>query len=454
MTFRKNPIPFVFLLLLLSACGSGGGGTSSIGVERTDPAAGATNVSPTGPIRATFSTPIDPATVNADTFLVTGVSGEVSYQGQTATFTPAAPLAVGQMYHAVLTTGIKDLDGIPLPSNFVWSFSTGQGAGGGSDRVAPEIIAVFPQEDSADAAVDTPVRVIFSESVLAETLRSDTFFIQGVSGQIQYDDATHTATLQPAGPLQPNSPYQVTVTTDVRDKAGNPLMVWKSWSFTTTANSIPAAPAVVSTSPADKEGGVPLNTVVKATFNKEIDPQSLQGKFALQGPGGTEVAATLSYTPNTLTATLVPAAELQSDATYQAIVRKGVADLSGTLLPADVQWSFSTGTTEDRTPPAVIEQLPTGDNVSVRSVVTVRFSEPIKPETLLGHFTVISGGKTVPGWITYDAPTRTARLAPFGVKSNTTYTAVLTHDIEDLAGNHLSHTSWSWKTARRSNDEQ
>ncbi len=332
----------LFFSLVLAACGQ----TATVDpsaprVAETDPAPEATGVPLSASVHATFSGRIDPATMNTDTFIITGVSGEVLYQNQKATFTPSIPLANETTYHAVLTTGIKDLDGIPLASNFIWAFTTSAQSGGETaDQTPPEIRSISPGEGTADAAVDAPIRVVFSESIRPETLHAGTFFVRGVSGEIRYDDAARTATLQPLTPLNLQTQYQATVTTGVTDQAGNPLAAARSWSFTT-------------------------------------------------------------------------------------------------------------GPSADLTPPTVIDRRPTGKDVSIQSVVTVQFSEPIKPETLAGHFTLISRGRSVPGEIRYDEAARTATLTPSRLRHGTDYTVVLTHDVQDVAGNRLEHTSWSWRTENR-----
>jgi hypothetical protein len=44
--------------------------------------------------------------------------------GTTATFTPTGGLQSGNTYTATFTTGVKNVGGIPLASNYVWTFST------------------------------------------------------------------------------------------------------------------------------------------------------------------------------------------------------------------------------------------------------------------------------------------------------------------------------------------
>lgn len=355
---KRSPLPlFLFLFLALTACG--GNGTEDLNgpqVMETNPAPEATGVPLSGQIEATLSKGIDPATVNTDTFILTGVSGAVTYQNGKAVFTPSIPLADGTTYHAVLTTGIRDLDGVPLPENFIWSFTTGATGGGGPDQTPPGL------------------------------------------------------------DLSP--------------------------------------PSIISTVPGDGETGVAVNSAIQAVFNKEIDEQSLPSNFVLQGPGGGEIASSIRYDSGARTATLTPSAALQPETTYQAIVRRRVSDFSGNALAADVRWSFTTIKRDDQTPPGddrpeVIERQPTGIDIPLSSLVTVRFSKAIRPETLAGNFMITTQGRAISAEIGYNISSNTATMIPSRLRHGTTYTVVLTHDIRDLAGNRLEHTSWSFRTVNR-----
>lgn len=358
---NRSPLP-LFLFLALTACG--GDGTENFSgprVMETHPAPGATGVPFSGPIEATLSKGIDPATINTDTFILTGVSGEVTYQNGKAVLTPSIPLADGTTYHAVLTTGIRDLDGVPLPENFIWSFTTGA-AGGVGPNPPPPVLDLSP-------------------------------------------------------------------------------------------------PVILSTAPGDGKTGVAVNSAVQAVFNEEIDEQNLSSNFVLQGPGGGEIASSIRYDSGARSATLTPSATLQPETTYQAIVRRGVSDLNGNALAADVRWSFTTVKRDDPPPPVeedrpeVIERQPIGIDIPLESLVTVRFSKAIRPETLAGNFMITTRGRAISAEIGYDISSNTATMIPSRLKHGATYTVVLTHDIRDLAGNRLEHTSWSFRTVNRSDDD-
>lgn len=98
-------------------------------VLSTNPVSNAVGVCTNG-INATFSTAMNPVTINAANFFVTTaglpVSGTVSLDitGTIATFTPSSSLALSTSYTVTITTGVEDLSGIPLAVNDIWSFTT------------------------------------------------------------------------------------------------------------------------------------------------------------------------------------------------------------------------------------------------------------------------------------------------------------------------------------------
>ena len=71
-------------------------------------------------------------------FSLTGVAGTVTYDvvSQTATFTPSANLAANTTFTITVTTGAKDMGGVPLAAPFHQTFTTGPCKTGGVPPVA------------------------------------------------------------------------------------------------------------------------------------------------------------------------------------------------------------------------------------------------------------------------------------------------------------------------------
>jgi hypothetical protein len=311
------------------------------------PADGAVGVCPGSVVTATFSTAMNPATINTTTFTLTGpglapVTGAVTYVGLTATFTPFTPLALNTVYTATITTGAKDLFGNALASNFVWSFKTAS-----APCVGPSVISVTPPNGTAGVCPSSVVTATFSEAMNPATINTTTFTLTGpgltpVAGVVTY--AASTATFTPSSPLALSTVYIATITTGAKDLAGNALASNFVWGFT-TANT-PCAPIVISVAPADGAVGICPGTVVTATFNEAMNPATINTTtFTLTGPGLTPVAGAVTYAAASNTATFTPTNPLALNTTYTATITTGAQDLAGVPLAADFVWAFTTSAT-------------------------------------------------------------------------------------------------------------
>ena len=213
-------------------------------VSSVVPANNATAVVTSTKATVTFSEAMNPSTITSATFTLkqgsTAVPGAVSYTGTTATFTPATALTAGLIYTATITSGVKDLAGNALATPYVWSFTTA----GGVDVTAPTVLSVVPVNAVTTAATTTKVTVTFSEAMNATTVSSASFTLKqgstAVAGTVSYTGTT--ATFSPTAALAANTLYNATVTTAVKDVAGNALAANYTWSFTTAAVADVTAP--------------------------------------------------------------------------------------------------------------------------------------------------------------------------------------------------------------------
>lgn len=129
------------LVVALLACGGGGSGSGGGNSNDNPPSANPLTVVATNPpatavgasllrIEASFSNVLDLPTVNISSFTVVGpngpVSGAVSVNGQSATFTPTQALAFETDYTATLTTAIRDQSNQQLANSHSWRFNTGK----------------------------------------------------------------------------------------------------------------------------------------------------------------------------------------------------------------------------------------------------------------------------------------------------------------------------------------
>jgi hypothetical protein len=105
---------------------------------------------------------------------------------------------------------------------------------------------------------------------------------------------------------------------------------------------------VTSVSPRSGSTRAYLGTAVSAFFSGPMSAASISAStVVLRDSTGTPVPASVSYNSPSAAVVLTPAAELTPSSKYTATIRggaSGVLNYAGKAMPADIVWSFTTGT--------------------------------------------------------------------------------------------------------------
>jgi hypothetical protein len=119
------------------------------------------------------------------------------------------------------------------------------------------------------------------------------------------------------------------------------------------AGSPLATPAVTSVTPLAGSTLVCPNTaIVSATFNKAMNPATINTSTFTLSSGAGAVAGTVSYVAATNVATFTPTATLAANTTFTATITTGAMDIFGNPLAANFTWTFTTS------PPCASPVLP------------------------------------------------------------------------------------------------
>ena len=421
------------------------------------PANASAGVSRSTPVSATFSEPMTNATLTPSSITLAptaggaAVTGSVSVSGNTATFTPSAILAGSTQFTATVTTAAKDAAGNALASNFTWTFTTVAAP----DVTPPTITGNTPANGATGVALNTAPTVTFSESMQNATITTSSFTLVTTSGGVAVPGsvtvAGNTATYTPSASLAGSTQFTATVTTAVKDAAGNALVANTSWTFTTGAAPDVTPPTVISVAPANAATGVSRTTTVSATFSEPMQNATLTTASVTLATttGGVAIAGTVSVSGNT--ATITPSATLAGSTQFTATITTAAKDVAGNALASNFTWTFTTAPAPDVTPPTITGNTPANGatGVALNTAPTVTFSEPMQNATITtASFTLVttSGGVAVPGTVSISG--NTATYTPnAGLAGSTQYTATVTTAVKDVAGNSLAaNTSWSFTT--------
>jgi Ice-binding-like/Bacterial Ig-like domain len=333
--YSHSKIWFIALLPLIFSVGCCNPGTNPDLVAPTviseTPVSGAAGICAAG-VTATFNEAMNPATINTTTFTLTAgtppvpIAGVVTYTASTATFTPSSALAVSTLYTATITTGAADSFGVPLASNFVWTFTTA------SSCVPPAVISVAPPNLAVGICPNTLIVATFNQAMNPATISTTTFTLTSpgtppvaVAGAIVYNPSIYAATFTPTNPLALNTVYTATITTGAQDLAGNTLAANYVWTFTTSATACQAT--------------VPLGTACMFGILAATPAVANSGPTIVTGDIGIYPASSITgFPPGTLTGTEYAgdavAQTAQSDLTTAYDYAAGAT--GGAILPADI----------------------------------------------------------------------------------------------------------------------
>ena len=409
------------------------------------PAAAVTGVCPNAAVVATFSEPMNLATITAQDFTLTpAVVGTVTHDATNTIFTltPSNALASGTQYTAQITTAAQDPFGNPLPAAVSSSFTT---AANGC-HPAPTVTAITPAAGAVGVCPNKVFSITFNEAMSPNTFTAQSFQVAGqtgpVAGLVTYDAVAHAATFTPTAALALSSLYTATITTAVQDNYGNTLGNNYTWSFTTGANScLPAAPPI-TVSPANGAAGVCTSTAVSATFAQAMNVATLGATtFTLTAAGGAQIAGAIAHDAAGKMFTLTPAAPLAVSTTYTAAITTGAQDTFGNPLAANYTWTFTTAATPCilTVPPTVISVSPLAGAIGVCSntVLNATFSAAMNPATI--NAATINVSPAAPGTVTLDATGKIAAYTPAAnLALNTTYTVTIGTGAQDTLGNPLA----------------
>lgn len=317
------------------------------------------------------------------------------------------------------------------------------------DPPPPAVTSTSPSAGASGVARTSTVRATFSRSMQPTTLTPSTFTLRDPSGNlvaatVAYDDATKTAVLTPSQPLQYSTTFTGRVSTGARARNGIRLSAPVEWSFT-VADPVP--PVVTGTLPVSGAGDLGSSVAPRATFDKDLKPESVNAStFTLEGPSG-PVAATVSYNGSLREAMLTPAGPLAAGL-HTARLAPSITAADDSTLATPYAWSFTVQSAIE--PLAVAQWIPASGTTGLSRdpLLQATFTRSVDPATITAGTFLLrdSLGAAVPATVTYNASSAAAELKSSLLASNSTYTAELTAGVRAVDGSPLTPATMTFTT--------
>jgi hypothetical protein len=303
----------------------------------------------------------------------------------------------------------------------------------------PIVIATTPIEGANSVPLRSNVTATFNKEMNPETINQSSFIVTAanipVAGAVTYSGVK--ATFTPTSQLIANTIYTATIKTTVKDLAGNALQTDYVWMFTTGIS-----PFVLATTPLDAATAIPLNQILTATFNKAMNPTTVNQSSFIVTAAGVPVSGVVTYMG--VIVTFTPDTLLTASTIYTATITTSAEDVAGNPLMAAYVWTFTTGLS-----PIVIATDPINNAIEVglNKTITATFNMTMDPTTIsAATFTVKQGTNTILGAVSYSG-TRATFIPTVPLTENKLYTCTITTAVKNVAGTYMnSNYSWVFTT--------
>ena len=318
---------------------------NSLAVVSVEPQNKSTKVPVAISLTVTFNQELTSSMKNSTSVVLnkgaSSIKGTLSFSGNTAIFKPDVELVSNTVYDGKVSMGIGYDYGEDNKSDdkYTWNFTT---ISEGNDVSAPSVSSVVPANNATSVVTGSTYTVTFSEPMDPASITSTTVSLKqgtvAVAGAVTYSGTT--ATFTPSAALAANTVYTGTVTTRVKDVAGNALAGSYSSNFTTAAGSDVTAPTVLSVTPANNAAAVAIGSNVTVTFSEAMNATTCNSATFTLKQGTTNVAGTVAYSGTT--ATFTPSSVLGGNTVYTGTITTGAKDAAGNAIASNYTWSFTT----------------------------------------------------------------------------------------------------------------
>ena len=426
------------------------------------PGQGATNVDPSTPLTFFISKPIDPSTlygglhVAVNGALVTGTI-TTDTTNQIVTFTPSVPLQGGSTVQVWLENSITDIFGNEL-YNYYTSFTVRADL----TTTAPILVSEYPSCCTSNIPANTVVDVQFSKSIDATTVNSGNFYLSDCNGSCgSYTPSPLPASIsQPApnvlrltlsSPLTVGDEYEIILGAGILDINGLAYAGSTGGYFTVNVTSDQLQPSVASIVPPDGATNMGDNAIVRVTFNKNIDPLTINPQTITLSSGGNSIPYSYSY-DNVSTVTLTPQGALPDSSPIAVTVTNSVTDGTGTpVTPKTATFQTSAGPNFTQ-PHVVASTVGYGDTgIPITSVFTLTFDRPMDTRTFVLNNTIYLYDQFVynyvPASLSFSPDGMQVTIAPLSPLAIGRNYYVETCSAQDLTGNSSNCYSVSFTTS-------
>jgi hypothetical protein len=439
---------------------TGAGPDTTAPTVTISPVTGAVGTPLNAQVLVSVNKPIDPTSWSQSTVqlldnLSNPVAGTVAEpNSQAFTFVPTSPLSAGITYTVKVSQFTDAMGNAVTPVSS--TFTTGAAASTpGLTLTSTNIPFGSTNVSATQQIVLTFSQILDPTTVNAATLKVMDTWNSNYPLAGTYAVGGNQVTFTPTSPYAPGAQIYVGECGGPTDILGEVFLNGNCYGqqlvYFTVISGTPDTTAltVTSVSPAADATGVGVNVPVSITFNKAINPNSVNSNDAVLFAGQSLVdrgSVTMSADGRTLT---FNTGALSGGTNYTiSLTAGGISDPSGNSLASAFTSTFATasypatgnGSVQANSPGNNATGVPTG------SLLTLYLNRQVNPATLSGNFTVTVNGSVYAGTVQATASNYEAQFTPTVPFPNGAVVQWFFSNVLDVYGDTFNGTSGTFYT--------
>ena len=185
-----------------------------------------------------FSQALDESTLNSENIYLKNSDGnkitaKITIEDSNIKIIPSTQLKLNATYILIVTTDVKNVDGISLEQDYKWEFIVTS-----TDTTAPKLKSTLPALNSNYADITTSIILEFDELLDTTNIQEGTLELKDSSNNLvngRFDYSNQWLVFFPSTNLSENETYTLNITKDIYDLSSNIYDGNTSFSFTTSS---------------------------------------------------------------------------------------------------------------------------------------------------------------------------------------------------------------------------
>jgi hypothetical protein len=354
----------------------GTGTLSPPSVVRKIPEEAAIDVPPTRRIEVVFDQEMAQTKVEAAFRLVPSAGSPVFTwkSGKHLIISFAGGFDLNTRYRVTFTTVAKTNNGISLPADSSWSFTTASVR----DVGRPELLDFAPADDSRDIPVNAPLLLTFSEGMDQGTVQTGIKLLEPSTPGLTFawEPGDAEVAVSPTGTWASSTVHRFLIASECLDLSGNRLKTEKTISFVTGDK---LGPTLVSSNPVDNTRVNHSLRSLQFTFSRAMDPAFTEAAFSISPVPTT--TRNFEWSPDRRMVRVEWVASLTEGIDYSAGFSNRARSADGVWLVGRARTRFQV---VDSMAPTIVALLPASGttNLPRNAPLRVTFSEPMDRMTV------------------------------------------------------------------------